>query len=87
LDVYFGPFLLNKFSFEANLWFTRFKHNQTALEKYSDIFKQVVKDSNEFFNFDFEEWYKEQINKIVNNQFSKEDLITILNFTRYNPWV
>ncbi len=27
LDVYFGPFLLNKFTFEANLWFTLFKHN------------------------------------------------------------
>lgn len=27
LDVYFGPFLLNKFSFEANIWFTRFKNN------------------------------------------------------------
>jgi len=24
LDVYFGPFLLNKFSFEASLWFNHF---------------------------------------------------------------
>lgn len=87
LDVYFGPFLVNKFSFEAHLWFTRFKHNGDALSNYSDIFKQVVKDSSEYASFDFEEWYHEQVNKIVNNQFFKEDLITILNFTRYNPWV
>ena len=54
LDVYFGPFLLNKFSFEASLWFTRFKHNDQALANYSDIFKQVVKDSTEYSSsFDY----------------------------------
>lgn len=27
------------------------------------------------------------MNKIVNNQFFTEDLVSILNHTRYNPWV
>ena len=28
LDVYFGPFIFNKFTFEASLWFNNFDDNE-----------------------------------------------------------
>ncbi len=38
-------------------------------------------------NTDYEKWYHEQVNKVVNNQFYIEDLIPFLNYTYFNPWV
>lgn len=48
LDVYFGPFLLNKFSFEASLWFLHFQDTSYALRNYASIFQQVAKEAIEF---------------------------------------
>ena len=87
LDVYFAPFLLNKFSFEGNLWFTNFKDSERALHNYARIFQLIANESAEYSDFDFEGWYYEQVDKIIGGQFQIEDLVPLLNHTRYNPWV
>ena len=43
LDVYFGPFLCNKFEIEASLWFQDFQNMYSALFNYSKIFLQIAK--------------------------------------------
>jgi hypothetical protein len=87
LDVYFGPFLLNKFNFEASMWFQHFHDVYTALYNYAIIFQQIAKEAQEYENINFEEWYHEQVSNIVNNTFQIQDIITFLNYTRYNPYV
>lgn len=87
LDVYFGPFILNKFTFEASLWFNNFNDNEQALNNYAIIFQQISNEGVEFSNINYEQWYQQQIKKIVNNQFYIDDLIPYLNYTRFNPWI
>ena len=48
LDVYFAPFLLNKFNFEASVWFQHFQNVYGALHNYAIIFQQIAKEANEF---------------------------------------
>lgn len=43
LDVYFGPFLCNKFAIQASLWFQDFQNMYSALFNYSKIFLQIAK--------------------------------------------
>lgn len=45
LDVYFGPFLLNKFCFEASLWFNNFHDTYDALSNYAAIFQQIAREA------------------------------------------
>lgn len=45
LDVYFAPFLLNKFNFEASLWFQHFHDVYGALHNYAIIFQQIAKEA------------------------------------------
>ena len=87
LDVYFGPFLLRKFSFDASLWFNHFSDNEEALNNYAVIFHQIANEAAQFLNIDYEKWYYEQVNRVVNNQFYIEDLVPFLNYTYFNPWV
>jgi hypothetical protein len=87
LDVYFAPFLLNKFNFEASLWFQHFNDVYTALHNYATIFQQIAKEAREFEGADFEAWYNEQVKSIVEGRFQMQDLLTLLNLTHNNPYV
>ena len=87
LDIYFAPFLLNKFSFDAEIWFTCFTNNEEALQNYAGIYQQLAKEDCEYDDIDYEKWYHEQINKVIKGEFVVEDLVPVLNFTKFNSWV
>jgi len=86
-DVYFGPFVINKFSFEAFFWIHNFTDINTALHNYSTFFTQIIKEKKEVEGINFKEWYNQQVEKIVNKSSSITDLINIMNNSPYNPYV
>ena len=53
LDIYFAPFLMNKFVCEANIWFTRFNNNETAMDNYALIYQQIAKEDQEYNSIDY----------------------------------
>jgi len=48
---------------------------------------QLLQISYEYVKISLEEWYNQQVEKIVNKSFSITDLINIMNNSPYNPYV
>jgi hypothetical protein len=87
LDVYFAPFLLNKFSFEASLWFQHFHDVYSALHNYASIFQQIAKETRQFSTMDFKQWYDDQVHGAVDGGLQMQEIGNYLNFTSRNPYI
>ena len=86
-DIYFGPFVLNQFDYEATMWFNNFSKIDDALKNYALIFQQISLESKHYERTNWEQWYEEQIGNVLRGDFHPEDVIGALNYTSNNPWV